>query len=36
MSADANIKTIMNVYEAFGRGEVAAILSPIPTTMACP
>ena len=25
MSADANIKTIMGVYEAFGRGDVAAI-----------
>ena len=22
MSADANIKTIMSVYEAFGRGDV--------------
>ena len=26
MSSDANIKTIMGVYEAFGRGDVAAIL----------
>ena len=26
MSADANIKTIAEVYEAFGRGDVAAIL----------
>ena len=26
MSADTNIKTIMGVYEAFGRGDVAAIL----------
>lgn len=26
MSADDNIKTIMNVYEAFGRGDVPAML----------
>jgi ketosteroid isomerase-like protein len=26
MSADANIKTIMSAYEAFGRGDVAAML----------
>ena len=29
MSADANIKTIMGVYEAFGRGDVAAILDTV-------
>ena len=29
MSADANIKTIMTVYEAFGRGDVAAILDAV-------
>ena len=29
MSADANIKTITQVYEAFGRGDVAAILEAI-------
>ena len=29
MSADANIKTIMSVYEAFGRGDVAAILDTV-------
>jgi uncharacterized protein len=29
MSADANIKTIMGVYEAFGRGDVAAILETV-------
>ena len=29
MSADANIKTIMSVYEAFGRGDVAAILEAV-------
>jgi uncharacterized protein len=29
MSADANIKTIMRVYEAFGRGDVAAILDAV-------
>jgi ketosteroid isomerase-like protein len=29
MSADANIKTIMGVYEAFGRGDVAAILDAV-------
>ncbi len=29
MSADANIKTIMGVYEAFGRGDVAAILDVV-------
>jgi hypothetical protein len=29
MSADANIKTIMSVYEAFGRGDVAAILDAV-------
>ena len=29
MSADANIKTITQVYEAFGRGDVAAILDAI-------
>src|SRR5262249_28813366 len=29
MSADANIKTIQQVYEAFGRGDVAAILNAV-------
>ena len=29
MSADANIKTIMGVYEAFGRGDVAAIVEAV-------
>ena len=29
MSADANIKTITEVYEAFGRGDVAAILETV-------
>ena len=29
MSADANTKTIMSVYEAFGRGDVAAILDAV-------
>src|SRR6185369_10068877 len=29
MSADANIKTISQVYEAFGRGDVAAILDAV-------
>lgn len=29
MSADANIKTITVVYETFGRGDVAAILSAV-------
>jgi len=29
MSADANIKTIVGVYEAFGRGDVAAILDAV-------
>ena len=29
MSADANIKTITGVYEAFGRGDVAAILDAV-------
>ena len=29
MSADANIKTITAVYEAFGRGDVAAILDAV-------
>jgi uncharacterized protein len=29
MSADANIKTIAEVYEAFGRGDVAAILDAV-------
>ncbi|HEY1325164.1 MAG TPA: nuclear transport factor 2 family protein [Streptosporangiaceae bacterium] len=29
MSSDANIKTIMGVYEAFGRGDVAAILDAV-------
>ena len=29
MSADANIKTIMSVYEAFGHGDVAAILDAV-------
>jgi uncharacterized protein len=29
MSADANIKTIAAVYEAFGRGDVAAILDAV-------
>ena len=29
MSADANIKTIMGVYEAFGRGDVAVILDAV-------
>ena len=29
MSADANIKTITQVYEAFGRGDIAAILEAV-------
>ena len=29
MSADANIKTIAQAYEAFGRGDVAAILDMV-------
>ena len=29
MSADANIKTITQAYEAFGRGDVAAILDMV-------
>jgi ketosteroid isomerase-like protein len=29
MSADVNIKTIQSVYEAFGRGDVAAILDNV-------
>ena len=29
MSTDANIKTITQVYEAFGRGDVAAILDAV-------
>jgi ketosteroid isomerase-like protein len=29
MSADVNIKTIAQVYEAFGRGDVAAILDAV-------
>ncbi len=29
MSADANIKTITQVYEAFGRGDVATILEAV-------
>jgi ketosteroid isomerase-like protein len=29
VSADANIKTIAQVYEAFGRGDVAAILDAV-------
>ena len=29
MSSDANIKTIMGVYEAFGRGDVTAILDAV-------
>ena len=29
MSADANIKTIAQAYEAFGRGDVAAILGMV-------
>ena len=29
MSSDANIKTIVGVYEAFGRGDVAAILDAV-------
>ena len=29
MSADANIKTITGLYEAFGRGDVAAILDAV-------
>jgi ketosteroid isomerase-like protein len=29
MSADANIKTIARAYEAFGRGDVAAILDMV-------
>ena len=29
MSADINIKTIAQVYEAFGRGDVAAILDAV-------
>ena len=29
MSAEDNIKTIMNVYDAFGRGDVAAILDAV-------
>ena len=29
MSADANIKTIAEVYQAFGRGDVTAILDAV-------
>jgi uncharacterized protein len=29
VSADANIKTITGIYEAFGRGDVAAILDAV-------
>ena len=29
MSADANIKTIAEVYQAFGRGDVAAIIDTV-------
>ena len=29
MSADANIKTIMSVYEAFGRGDVPHVLAQL-------
>ena len=29
MSADANIKTVLAAYEAFGRGDVAAILDAV-------
>jgi uncharacterized protein len=29
VSADANVKTITEVYEAFGRGDVAAILEAV-------
>jgi len=29
MSADANIKTVVAAYEAFGRGDVAAILDAV-------
>jgi len=29
VSADANIKTITGVYEAFGRGDIAAILDAV-------
>ena len=29
MSADINVKTIAQVYEAFGRGDVAAILDAV-------
>jgi uncharacterized protein len=29
MSADTNIKTIAQIYEAFGRGDVAAILDAV-------
>jgi uncharacterized protein len=29
VSADANVKTITQVYEAFGRGDVAAILDAV-------
>jgi uncharacterized protein len=29
VSADANIKTITGVYEAFGRGDVAAVLDAV-------
>ena len=29
MGADANTKTIMAVYEAFGRGDVTAILDVV-------
>jgi len=29
VSADANIKTITQVYEAFGRGDIAAILEAV-------
>jgi len=29
MSADENIKTIASIYEAFGRGDVAAILAAL-------
>jgi ketosteroid isomerase-like protein len=29
MSGDVNVKTIQMVYEAFGRGDVAAILANV-------
>jgi uncharacterized protein len=35
MSADSNIKTIAQVYDAFGRGDVAAILDAVTDDVDC-